>query len=247
MKTSGLRIVLIGSGNLATNLGCALKERGEVVLQVYSRTLASAQLLANRIGCACTTSFSELKEADLYLVALKDDALPIVLPELIKGREKALFVHTAGSVPASIFSSYTDRFGVFYPMQTFSKQRVVSFKNIPFFIEANREEDRLKLLNLASHLSEVVMEADSEQRKALHLAAVFTSNFSNHMYTLAAKLLEDKGLPFQSMLSLLDETAQKVHEIAPVDAQTGPAIRNDQEVMADHMQMLSGDKELQQL
>lgn len=132
-------------------------------------------------------------------------------------------------------------------MQTFSKQREVDFREVPFFIEAKRPEDAELLKAVAGTLSDKVYEADSEQRRSLHLAAVFTCNFTNHMYALAAELLEKYHLPFDVMLPLIDETARKVHELAPRDAQTGPAVRYDENVMNKHLSMLAGSQALQEI
>ena len=127
----------------------------------------------------------------------------------------SLFVHTAGSVPMSVWQGYANHYGVFYPMQTFSKKREVDFKEIPFFIESSEPKYVELLKEIAATMSQRVYEADSEQRKSLHLAAVFTCNFTNHMYALAADLLEKYQLPFEVMLPLIDETARKVHELPP--------------------------------
>ena len=145
----------------------------------------------------------------------------------------------------SIWEGHAERYGVFYPMQTFSKQREVNFQEVPFFVEAKRPEDVELLKAVAATLSEKVYEASSEQRKSLHLAAVFICNFTNHMYALAADLLEKYNLPFDVMLPLIDETARKVHELAPRDAQTGPAVRYDENVMNNHLAMLVDSPALQ--
>ena len=147
----------------------------------------------------------------------------------------------------NIWEGYAERYGVFYPMQTFSKQRAVDFREVPFFIEAKRPEDVELLKAVAGTLSEKVYEADSEQRRSLHLVAVFTCNFTNHMYALAAELLEKYHLPFDVMLPLIDETARKVHELPPCDAQTGPAVRYDENVINKHLSMLEGTPALQEI
>ena len=183
----------------------------------------------------------------LYIVSLKDAAFVQLLPEIVAGKENALWVHTAGSIPMDVWAGKVNRYGVFYPMQTFSKQRTVDFRQIPVFVESNSAEDTRTLKDIASVLSENVYEADSEQRKSLHLAAVFTCNFTNHMYALAAGLLKKYGLPFEVMLPLIDETARKVHELEPRLAQTGPAVRYDENVIGEHLQMLSDEPDMQEL
>lgn len=242
------RIVLIGAGNVATHLGLALKRAGHEVMQVYSRTEASASALAERLGVPFTVSLDEVfADADLYIVSVKDAVLQELLPSVVKGREGALFVHTAGSMPMDVWKGIAVRYGVLYPMQTFSKSREVDFHTVSFFVEAFRKEDLQVLVDLASSLSPKVYEATSEQRMSLHVAAVFACNFTNHMYALSAALLEKYGMPFDAMLPLIDETARKVHELSPREAQTGPAIRRDGNVMDKHLALLSDEAEWQEI
>ena len=241
-------IAFIGAGNLATNLAKALYRKGFRIVQVYSRTKESAQELAQTVEAAYTTELQAVtKEAQLYIVSLKDAAFVELLPEIVPGKGNALWVHTAGSIPMNIWRGHVERYGVLYPMQTFSKQREVDFGQIPFFVEGNSEEDVRLLKDIASALSEKVYEASSEQRKNLHLAAVFACNFTNHMYALAAGLMKEYGLPFEAMLPLIDETARKVHELEPLAAQTGPAVRYDDNVIDEHLRMLADEPEMQQL
>lgn len=241
-------IVFIGAGNLAVNLAKALYHKGFRIEQVYSRTEESARALAEVVEAGYTTDLQEVsKEARLYIVSLKDAAFVNLLPQIAEGKQKALLVHTAGSIPMSIWEEYAERYGVFYPMQTFSKQREVNFQEVPFFIEAKNAEDAELLKAIAATLSEKVYEATSEQRKSLHLAAVFACNFTNHMYDLAAELLEKYNLPFDVMLPLIDETARKVHELVPHAAQTGPAVRYDENVINNHLAMLADTPALQEI
>ncbi len=241
-------VVFIGAGNLATNLAKALYWKGFRIVQIYSRTEESAQSLAQIVEAEYTTDLAAVTEdAQLYIVSLKDTALVELLPKLVAGKKNALWVHTAGSIPMTVWEGYAERFGVFYPMQTFSKQREVDFRGIPIFVESNSEEDTQFLKDIASALSEKVYEATSDQRKSLHLAAVFTCNFTNHMYALATELLKKYQLPFEVMLPLIDETARKVHELEPRAAQTGPAIRYDENVIDGHLQMLANEPEMQEL
>ena len=241
-------VAFIGAGNLATNLAKAFYRKGFHIIQVYSRTEESAKSLAQQVEAEYVTELSAVtEEARLYIVSLKDAAFVDLLPGMVAGKEKGLWVHTAGSIPMDIWKGQAKRYGVFYPMQTFSKQREVDFREIPVFVEGNSEEDTNFLKEIAAVLSENVYEASSEQRKSLHLAAVFTCNFTNHMYALAAELLKKYGLPFESMLPLIDETARKVHELEPHVAQTGPAVRYDKNVMGEHLQMLAHEPEMREL
>ena len=172
-------IVFIGAGNLATNLAKALYDNGFRIIQVYSRTEESARALAQVVEATYTTDLSSVvTDAQLYIVSLKDAAFVQLLPEIVAGKENALWVHTAGSIPMDVWADKVNRYGVLYPMQTFSKQRVVDFQHIPIFVESNSEADTRFLKAVASVLSKQVYEATSEQRKNLHLAAVFTSKWS---------------------------------------------------------------------
>lgn len=239
------RIALIGAGNVATHLGKALKQAGYSIIQVFSRTQESASELAEILQCSYVTSLAEIStQADLYLVSVKDAVLEEILPAIGSKNPEALFVHTAGSVPMGIWEGKASRYGVLYPMQTFSKQQALSFQNLPFFIEANRQEDVPLLQKLAESTGAKAYEASSEQRKYLHLAAVFACNFSNQMYAISNKILQQHGLPFEAMFPLIDETARKVHQVSPVEAQTGPAKRNDRNVMDRHLNMLAEEPEL---
>ena len=241
-----MRIVCIGSGNLATNLTLAWKEAGILVEQVFSRTEANARALAERLGCAWTTSTEEIiNDADLYLFSLKDSALEAVASRLPKNN--GLWVHTAGSMPLSVFEPFTTRRGVIYPLQTFSKSRRVNLDNVPFFLEANLEEDKAILEQLARAVSRDVRFLPSEKRRHLHLAAVFACNFVNHIYALADDILREEGIPFEVLLPLIDETAAKVHRLTPREAQTGPAIRYDENVINKHLAMLDKTPELKAL
>lgn len=244
-----MKIALIGAGNLATNLGNALFESGYSICQVYSRTQQAADTLAHRIGCQGTSSIEDIiMDADVYIVALKDSALEEVLPHLLKGREEALWVHTAGSISMSIWQNYgLKHYGVFYPMQTFSKTRQVDFNQIPIFLEASDEKELETLKRMALSISPKFFESDSEQRRILHLAAVFACNFTNAMYVASAQLLEAHGLSFEAMLPLIDETVRKVHSLHPIEAQTGPAVRYDRNVMEKHLAMLQDSPLYQEL
>jgi predicted short-subunit dehydrogenase-like oxidoreductase (DUF2520 family) len=225
-----MKIVLIGRGRLATNLEHALLSAGHEVASINSRTLEALPL-----------------EADVYIVAVKDAALADVIRAATKGRESQLFVHTAGSMPMDIFKGLTVHYGVFYPMQTFSKERLVDFNDISVFLETNDAVSMERLKMLSTTLTTHIYELDSEGRKHLHLAAVFACNFVNHCYALSAEVLAAKGLPFSVMLPLVDETAQKVHELSPREAQTGPAVRGDQNVMQMQANMLAGKPAVKQI
>ncbi len=240
-------IVLIGAGNLATNLGKALKVKGFEIGQVYSRTDASAKSLADLIGCGFTTNVQSIrKDADVYIVSIKDTALAQLADQFTDGREHALFLHTAGSMPMDTF--HCERRGVFYPMQTFTKTKEVDFKEIPVFVEANQEDDLLMLKSIANALSDTVYELNSDDRRYLHLSAVFCCNFANHCFAIGEKLLKEHGgVPFSVMLPLIDETARKCHLMSPKAGQTGPAVRWDENVINKQIDLLSDMPQMQEI
>ncbi len=243
-----MRIVLIGAGRLATQLGQALFQGGHDIISVYSRTMESAQMLAEKLNSRAVDNVDSLpQEADIFIVAVKDAVLESLVKYLVQGRENQLIVHTAGSMTMSLFNGLANHFGVFYPMQSFSKERQVDFHEIPIFIEASDEGSLQQLKKLAVSISQVVYNLTSDERKFLHLSAVYACNFANHCYALAAQILEEHGLPFSVMLPLIDETARKVHQMHPKDAQTGPAVRYDENVMAKQMQLLSNHPEMQDI
>ncbi len=232
-----MKIVFIGAGNLATRLSLAMQRVGMQIGQVYSHTEASARQLATRLGCPWTNDLSALQEdGDLYVFSLKDTVLSDVISKVKPNN--GMWVHTAGSMPMSIFEGYAQRFGVLYPLQTFSKGRNVNFDVIPIFLEANTDKNADYLKNIASALSENVRFMSSEKRRSLHLAAVFACNFTNHIYTLSYKLLENESIPADVLLPLIDETVSKIHSMPPAAAQTGPAIRYDENVINKHLAML---------
>lgn len=232
-----MRVVFVGAGNLATRLSLEMRKSGMSIGQVYSHTSEHAKILADELGCGWTVVPEDIVEdADLYVFSLKDAVLQDVIARVKPNN--GLWVHTAGSMPISVFEGLTARYGVVYPLQTFSKSREVDFKKIPFFLEANSSEDEKVLGEVARALSSDVRFLSSEMRKNLHLAAVFACNFTNHMYALAEKILEEQQIPGEVLLPLIDETAAKVHVMSPVRAQTGPAIRYDENVINKHMAML---------
>lgn len=238
MANQKQNIILIGAGNLASHLALALTDTGYTISQIYSRTQQSAETLANTIGCDFTTRIEAIKnDADIFIFAIKDSILSDFLIKLnVKNK---FFVHTAGSVPLDIFKDFTNDYGVFYPMQTFSKNKSVEFKHIPIFTEASTISNLSKLDVIAQKLSNKVVNLDSDKRKMLHVAAVFSSNFTNHMYAIAEQILCDAGLSFNLMLPLIEEVADKVKTLAPKDAQTGPAMRYDEDIINKHLDLLN--------
>jgi Uncharacterized conserved protein len=232
-----MNIVFIGAGNLATALAKEMFRCQLHISQVYSRTEESASLLANQLNCLWTTSTDELiPDADWYIFSVKDDALAGLISRLKPNN--GLWLHTAGSMPADIFEGFTARYGVIYPLQTFSKQKHVDFSKIPFILEANNAADLASLKNISGLLTRDVRILNSEERKQIHLAAVFACNFANHMWSLAWKLLENKQIDPNILRHLIEETAGKIQDLPPTLAQTGPAVRYDKNVIDKHINML---------
>ena len=242
-----MKVVIVGSGNVATHLSLAMASlEGIEICQVYSPTEAHAEILAERLNCDFVTDPTQIrKDADVYLFALKDQALETVIRAV--PANNGLWLHTSGSMPMQVFAGYTERYGVLYPLQTFSKSREISFLGIPLFIECHREEDKNCLEDLARRLSGKVCELSSEKRRSLHLAAVFACNFTNHIYALAEEILAKEGLSRDYLFPLIDETAAKVHELPAQEAQTGPAIRYDENIINKHLGMLADDPDVQTL
>ncbi|WP_311549818.1 DUF2520 domain-containing protein [Prevotella aurantiaca] len=243
-----MKIALIGAGNLATVLGHALYNAKHDIVQVYSRTMAAAKQLAERLNAVPTDDLETItNDADLYIIALKDSVLDEVIGKICPNRSEKLFVHTAGSMPIDVFRGRTERYGVLYPMQTFSKTRIVDFRNIPVFVEANSISTMQTIIGVAQSVSDNVQELSSADRRHLHLAAVWACNYVNHCYDLAAEVLQKVGLPFDVMLPLSDETARKVHELSPREAQTGPAIRYDENIIETQMQLMNDNPKAQKI
>ena len=233
---------MVGAGNMATSLAVALKESGNSPVAVWSRTAASAEQLGTLVGCMYSDDLTALPSADVVIISVVDSALRDIAAKVAALYPDSLILHTAGSIPMSALrDAGATRYGVFYPMQTMSKYNIVPFDNVTIFIESHNDTDKDYLHSLASSLSTKVIYASSEQRRFLHVAAVFSCNFSNALYMIAADILERNGLPFDSMLPLIDEAARKVHKMSPQSAQTGPAKREDHNVMNAHKAMLDDE------
>ena len=243
-----MKVTLIGAGNLATQLGKSLKKAGVTISQVYSRTEESARTLGELLEAEWLTDIKSLRdEADVYIFSVKDSALSELITEVCKGRGDKLFLHTAGSMPMSCFEGKALHYGVFYPMQTFSKSKDVNFERIPVFIEGNSIETEDVIRSLANKLSQRVIRLSSADRKYLHLAAVWACNFTNYCYTVASDILSEHGIPFDVMLPLINETTEKIQNISPKEAQTGPAVRGDKNVMSQQLELMSDRADLKEL
>ena len=236
------RIVLVGAGNMATAIAYALKENGNTPVAVWSRTLESAALLGDRVGCAFTNDLASLPAADIVIISVADNALREVAAAVAQKFPASLLLHTAGSIPIdTLREAGATKYGVLYPMQTVNKSNPVSLKNITTFIEGCCDDVTVLIEKTACLISDKVVYATSEQRCSLHVAAVFACNFSNAVYNMAYELMQRNGLPFDAMLPLIDEAARKVHRMSPLEAQTGPARRGDNNVMNSHKTMLDDE------
>jgi predicted short-subunit dehydrogenase-like oxidoreductase (DUF2520 family) len=234
-----IKVSIIGSGNLAQHLIAAFqnsKNLGDAIelVQVFSR---KKKTLINVVDPKLiTTDLSKLRDADLYIIAISDDAIGAVAAHLpFKNR---LVAHTSGSVGLAVLTN-NNRRGVFYPLQTFTKSKAIDFETVPICLESENATDFLLLDKVAKSISNNVFAINSEQRKALHVAAVFVNNFSNHLYTIGNEICQNNQVPFAILKPLILETAQKIMTIAPKDAQTGPAKRNDRSTIEAHQLFLS--------
>lgn len=238
------RIVLIGAGNVAHHLAPALLKAGVNLCQLYSRTIESARDLGKKTGITYTSDvFAIYPDCDIYIFCVSDDAL-LPLYKSIRINKEALVLHTSGSLPMNIFKPYTPNYGVFYPLQTFTKKRTLDFREIPLCIEAATPEGLKVLSELGELISSRVEEISSEKRKTLHLAAVFANNFVNHLYEISGKILEKEELDFSMLRPLIFETAHKVMLMTPEHAQTGPARRGDEGILNMHKVLLKDNRKL---
>ncbi len=243
------KIILIGAGNVGYHLGRRLDEKGFAIAQVFSRTFEHAEDLAEAVQASYATKFEDLdREGDLYIISVSDRAIAPVARQLARLElDNPLVVHTSGATPATALMPYFDRFGVFYPLQTFSRSRKVDFEAIPICVHAADESDAEKLLTLARQLSPKVYQLKDEQRASLHVAAVFVNNFTNYLFRVGEEILREVDLPFELLRPLILETARKVQEQSPGEMQTGPAVRGDEKTIQRHLDYLHRFPEYREL
>ena len=233
-----IRVVLIGSGNVAIHLANTLNNvKGFKLVQRYSRADTNRKYFNAKLPK--TNNLKGLLDADVYIIAISDDAISKFSKQLtFKG---GLVVHTSGSVPMSALKCKAKK-GVFYPVQTFSKDREVDFRNIPIAFEVEKKEDFELMEKLSKSISDYTYNMNSRDRFKLHIAAVFANNFTNHMYKIAEDLCSESKISFDILKPLIMETATKVQAVLPEDAQTGPAIRNDQKIIKNQLKELDNNK-----
>jgi predicted short-subunit dehydrogenase-like oxidoreductase (DUF2520 family) len=239
------KVVLIGSGNVATQLANVFVEKGIEILQVYSPNLNHAKNLASVLRCEPIDDLDHIdQEADLYLIAVKDDAITAINDKLrLHGK---IAVHTSGSAGLSEISSISNKTGVFYPLQTFTKNRAINWQKIPICLEASDPDTGELLHEFAERISNTVFDIDSHSRRQLHLAAVFANNFTNYLLGQAKDIISNK-LPFTILEPLIQETIDKAFDMGPDAAQTGPALRGDTHTIEAHLKLLENDPETMNL
>ena len=239
-------IVIIGSGNVAAVLGRKFRAAGHRIVQVAGRNASAASALAYEWNTVSTNYLSAInKDAEVYIIAVSDEAIDDVVRELkLPGKVVA---HTAASVPKEVLKKVTEHFGVFYPLQSLNKE-IKTLPDTPVFYDGSDDITKKKLQTLANSISkEKVAEADNNERLKLHVAAVFVSNFVTHLYSLAEEYCRKEGLDFRQLLPLIGETASRIKEIAPQQAQTGPALRHDTETIHKHLELLKDHPQLKNI
>ncbi|MDC8105993.1 Rossmann-like and DUF2520 domain-containing protein [Chryseobacterium sp. PTM-20240506] len=231
-----MQIVIIGSGNVAYHLAKAFVLNNIPLAQIFGRNEKDLEKIAAELHIPYSTE--KLEDADLYIICVSDNSVQNVSAMITK--KDSLVAHTSGSLPKELLAGEY-RKASFYPLQTFSKSKDLTYKKIPFFIETETEKDKEILFELASKISDHVMESSHDKRKYIHLTAVFACNFVNHLFSKAKEISDSQEIPFDYFLPLIDETVQKIHEIEPRLAQTGPAVRNDVRVLELHEQLLKDE------
>jgi predicted short-subunit dehydrogenase-like oxidoreductase (DUF2520 family) len=234
-----IKVSVIGSGNVAQHLITAFAKSTSLVLhQVYSRQTATMAHLLHHDKI--TNNFNALEAADVYIIAVSDTAIAEVAARLpFQGQ---FVVHTSGAMPMAILDD-KNRKGVFYPLQSFTKNKEVHFNDIPICLEAENKKDLHLLEQVARAISEKVFSVNSYQRKSLHVAAVFVNNFVNYLYSVGHDICNENQLPFEILYPLIKETAAKITVVTPEDAQTGPAKRNDHQTIATHLEFLKDENQ----
>lgn len=237
MKASPV-IALVGAGRIALHLGKRLKSKGLPISQVINRSADKGESLAALLGARFDSSFGDLlPETEWILLAVRDDAIEKIAGQL-KGHREALITHTSGATPGSVLHPAFERYGVFYPLQTFSVEHAPVWSKIPFCVDASNHDDLLFLKKTAKIIGNLVYQVNDTQRAQLHIAAVFANNFVNHCFTLAEKILESTDLPFEMIHPLMEETLAKALHDSPEIMQTGPAARGDVDTIQRHLNLL---------
>ncbi len=242
-------IVVIGTGNVAQHILQSLNHQPKVkVLQIFNhRKSKSAKLVSKLYNCTLETNYQQITPlADIYIIAVKDEAIAEVIKNLIPLKIKGIIVHTSGSMDVLALKKASKKTGVFYPLQTFYKGAVINWKDTPILIEASTKNTQYQLHQLASLVSNIVKVVDSQKRLQMHLAAVFACNFTNAMYVAAYQIIQD-GLGINDaklLFPIMEHSFNKLKNVHPIKAQTGPAMRNDQVVIKKHLELIKSNKQL---
>ncbi|MEX0987331.1 MAG: Rossmann-like and DUF2520 domain-containing protein [Bacteroidales bacterium] len=237
MKKNITSVSIIGTGNVGWHLAIALFKSGIEIRHIIARSSAKAGELARIVDASPVANFTDIiKHPDMYLVCVSDDAIPGVVD--IIGDSGAVIVHTSGSTGFEVFTHVKENYGVFYPLQTFTRGNEMNYQEIPFLVEGDSKKVVEMLKGLADTISGISREADSEMRKKIHIAAVFACNFSNHLAAVAETILKESGLEVDLLFPLMKETYRKIIHIGPLKAQTGPAARNDTNMIGSHLDAL---------
>ena len=234
-----MKISLLGSGRVAFHLAKALLAQGHHIAQVYARDFEKTKKFAEQIQAKACQSLQEFQASDLIILAVSDSAITELATQVHELFPETLMVHTSGSTDIQVISQVHEKAGVFYPLQTFSLERDVDWQATPLFVEATNKDDLVILSDLANSLSKRVYQYTSKQRLTLHLAAVFACNFSNYCYDMAKQVVDAEQVDFNLLYPLILETAQKATQNDPKQMQTGPAMRQDQNILQMHQQMLA--------
>lgn len=233
-------ITIIGAGNVGQHLAKRLHACGQHLCQIFSRTPAKAKRVAKAVGAKGISNLNDVTpEADLYILAITDDATALVTEQIaFLNQHQKIVVHTSGSVSSQVFEGYFDHYGIFYPLQTFSAEKSVDFEQLPFCIYGNRPAIQRNLMTLAQSICPNVYAVDDAQRGVLHIAAVLVNNFTNRLYAMAHHICQDQHLPFELLLPLIHETVRKIEHTPPDQVQTGPAMRGDVQTIERHRKFL---------
>ena len=238
-----MRVVIIGAGNVASVFGRLISAASHEIIQVYSRSISSAQSLGKELGCSFVDNLEAVDlTADIYILAITDNALQNIQDSIFLGDK--LVVHTAGSVSKKVLSNISSQYGVLYPLQSLRKDQSADQSIIPLLIDANKESVLSIIEQFAFTLSSVVCIVGDDKRLCLHLAAVIVNNFTNHLYTLTAEYCKNEEVDFKMLQPIIEQTALRLRANLPADLQTGPAIRNDQSTLDKHIQALANHPEL---
>lgn len=228
-----MKIVIIGSGNVAYHLAKAFTQGGIPIAQIFGRNEKDLKVISNELQIPFSTS--EIADSDFYIIAVKDDSIADVSKLITK--TNCLVAHTSGSLEKEKLNG-NYRKACFYPLQTFSKTKDLVYSEIPFFLEAENEADFNLMNSIAQKISKKVLKSNFEQRKYIHLTAVFACNFTNHLFAKAKEISDSQEIPFEYFLPLIKETVDKIYKIEPKLAQTGPAFRGDEKIIESHEKLI---------